>query len=116
MVDMQISLSATQRVIAQTILALFMLTPVMLWFLSQPATVWTPPSGALRSIGHLCGIIGATLFSDNVVLSARIGWIEEVLNGLPKVFSLQHLFGGVAFILLSVHPVFLGLQHVPYSI
>jgi predicted ferric reductase len=67
-------------------------------------------------VGLLCGIVGATLFACNFILSARIGWIEEVLQGLPKVYNLHHLLGGVAFILLLVHPVFLGLQYLPSSV
>ncbi len=110
------TLSPTQRQLAQLGLAASILIPIGLWFSSQPLTIWSTTPGALRSIGHLCGLVGATLFSYNFILAARISWVEEILNGLPKVYTLHHLFGGLAFILLLVHPVFLGLQYLSYSV
>lgn len=113
---MNINLSARQRLLVQIALILLFITPLSLWYISQPLAVWQTAPGVLRSIGHLCGIIGALFFSYNFILSARISWIEEIFNGLPKVYSLHHLFGGIALILLLVHPVFLGLQYLPNSI
>ena len=116
MEEMNLTLTSWQRWLAQFGLALIIIVPIGLWFNSQPLNVWLTLPGLLRSIGHLCGLLGATLFSCNFILSARIGWIEEILSGLPKVYNLHHLFGGLAFILLLVHPVFLGLQYLPYSV
>ena len=113
---MNLWLSRNQQWLIQLVLILIVFIPIGLWLSSQTPGNFTNLSSVLRSIGQLCGLMGATLFSCNFILSARIGWIEEILSGLPKVYNLHHLFGGLAFILLLVHPVFLGLQYLPYSV
>ncbi|HYH75236.1 MAG TPA: ferric reductase-like transmembrane domain-containing protein, partial [Candidatus Saccharimonadales bacterium] len=104
-----------KHIVAGLLFATYMGIPVVLWALAAQSP-WASSGSSFRSAGQLAGIAGACLFSLNFILAARIGWIEELLRGLPRVYSLHHLFGGLAFILLLFHPVLLGLQYVSQSL
>lgn len=69
-----------------------------------------------RTLGKIAGLIGMTLFSINMVLSARLKFLEPYFEGLPNIYKKHHLIGSIAFGLLLFHPVFLGAQFLPVSV
>jgi predicted ferric reductase len=90
--------------------------PVILWTGLVPLQYrFDNLTTTLLSLGRLCGLVGACLFSLNFVLAARPKWLEGSFGGLNKVFRAHHTIGGVAFILLLLHPALLTAQYLPTS-
>ncbi len=101
---------------AYLILAAYLAVPVVLWRASVGSTAWADSASVLRSIGQVSGLLGASMFSLNFVLAARLRWLEDLMSGLPRMYVAHHVFGGLALILLLIHPLFLGLQYLPVSL
>ncbi len=109
-------MSRLQKDIAGWLLLVgFIAVPVVLWQSYTGTSAWASTSSSLRSIGQLSGLIGASLFSLNFILAARLGWVEELMSGLPRIYTFHHFSGIAALILLLMHPLFLGLQYLPFS-
>lgn len=64
-------------------------------------------------ISQLFSLSGATLLSISFILSSRWSFIEDWFGGLDKVYKRHHLFGGISFVLLLHHPLFLILNILP---
>ncbi|MCX5903436.1 MAG: ferric reductase-like transmembrane domain-containing protein, partial [Proteobacteria bacterium] len=60
-----------------------------------------------HSFGQLSGLIGMTLFALTFVLTTRIKKIENMFNGLDKMYKIHHTMGVISFILILFHPVLL---------
>jgi predicted ferric reductase len=53
------------------------------------------------------------MYAFNLFLSTRIKLFEDLFGGLNKVFIAHHIIGGVALIMLLIHPMMLTLRLVP---
>ncbi len=95
------------------IVSLLSLLPVILWF-SQPDALqrFADLSSILLIFGELTALIGVVAFSLSFVLSMRITWLEDFFGGMNRVYQAHHTLGGIAFILLLIHPLLLVY---PYS-
>jgi len=101
------------------ILAILLLTliPVGRWFFLEPLNYrFFNFIGTMTSLGQLAGIIGLTLFSINLILSARIKIIERFFYGLNKVYSYHHKLGAISFALILFHPLFLVVSYLTVSL
>jgi predicted ferric reductase len=65
------------------------------------------------SISQLLSLIGTVLLVWSLVLATRLRFLEDWWGGLDKVMRVHHLIGGVAFLLLISHPLFLTLNVLP---
>ncbi len=92
----------------QWLLVLTVVISSMLWLLAQPGldAVTADP---LFSLGKLCGVIGLTLYVNNIVLASRLKVFEFLFGGLNKVYRVHHTQGGLAFIAMLLHPTLLLL-------
>ena len=59
------------------------------------------------ALGQVLGLVGMAMFALNFALAARVKWMEGLFGGMNKVYVAHHILGGVAFILLLLHPLFL---------
>lgn len=66
-------------------------------------------------LAQVSGIIGLFFMCWAFVLSARHRKLELLFSGLDKVYKLHHLLGGVSYLLLINHPVFLILNRLPQN-
>jgi predicted ferric reductase len=73
------------------------------------------PYGTLTSFGTTMSLIGMPLFSLSLILSGRFKFFEDFFGGMNKVYVAHHLVGGIAFILLMIHPLFLAATRVMVS-
>ena len=58
-------------------------------------------------------LIGVTLLAASFILSGRFRFIEVLFGGLDKMYKIHHITGGVAFVLLLHHPIFLAVNALP---
>lgn len=67
-------------------------------------------------LGQISGLVGMTLFSINLILAARIKFLENLFKGLNEEYKKHHQIGGISFILMMVHPVFLLFSRMTVSL
>lgn len=98
------------------LLSLLIITPVVLWFIMQPLEARFSTSYlSLTSLGRLLGIVTMVCFSLNVILSARLRFIESLFGGLNKMFIAHHLIGGIALLTILAHPLVFALRTMMVS-
>lgn len=86
---------------------------IALWPIS---TYFSDSYSILLSLGQITGLIGITLFSINLILSARLKFLENIFLGLNQIYKKHHQIGGIAFILMMVHPLFLLFSRLTISV
>ncbi|HVE80987.1 MAG TPA: ferric reductase-like transmembrane domain-containing protein [Candidatus Dormibacteraeota bacterium] len=87
------------------------LIPLVLWLPRQPIdSYFSEPSIIFATLAKICSLTGIAMFAWALILSARLRFLERAHNGLDKVYRYHHIFGGLAFILIMLHPVFLTLK------
>jgi predicted ferric reductase len=99
--------------------------PAILWALSSPSILgrFIATDGDLQmtyrftmtSIGQLLGLVGMGMFAVNFVLATRAKWLEDLFGGMNKVYIAHHILGGIAFVLLLFHPLFLSLRYLVFD-
>ncbi len=65
------------------------------------------------TISQLLSLTGTTLLSLSFLLSSRLPFLEGLFGGLDKVYRLHHIVGGLSFVLLLHHPLFLIIDILP---
>lgn len=98
------------------------LLPAVFWFTAYPLHFRflgpTPSrtfSQSVNSIGQLLGLIGMGMFALNFVLSTRLKWLEDFFGGMNKVYTAHHIMGGLSFVFLLFHPLFLASKYIPVA-
>ncbi len=66
----------------------------------------------MQAIGQGLGLVGMAMFSLNFVLGARLRWLESMFGGMNNVYIAHHILGGLSFIFLLLHPLFLIIQYI----
>jgi len=84
----------------------------LFFLLSKVGLELQPPFQILAQISSLLGLL---FLSWTYILSLRHRVVESMFNGLDKVYKLHHLLGGLSFILLLHHPLFLILNRLPQN-
>jgi len=92
------------------------IVPFALWATFQPlgerfGTTYL----TLTSIGRLVGIASMVCFSLNIILTARLKFIETLFGGLNKVYIAHHIIGGLALVVILTHPLVLALRTMTVS-
>jgi len=91
--------------------------PLVIWVLMKPLSVrFLGFAASLTSFGQVTGLLGMSLFSIALVLSARLKFLDDYFGGLNRAYLAHHVVGGTAFILLLFHPLVLSLRFVPVSL
>ena len=96
-----------------TLIIIMASLPVFLW---KPHAIFGTFSNDLRSIGQILGLVGATLFAINFLLSARLKIMEPFFGGLNRIYILHHILGGLAFVLLLFHPLTISVSYMTFSV
>lgn len=94
----------------------FSLVPFVQWLIiSKDNLVFADSYVLFSSLGKVTGLIGLVLYAINLLLAARTRWLENFFGGLNRVYIAHHITGGIALILLLVHPIALALRAVSVS-
>jgi predicted ferric reductase len=90
---------------------------VGLWYIERPGInpFRTTPL-ALTSLAQVSGLIGLVLFSLSLFLSGRFSFTENLFGGMNRVYIAHHQMGGISFILLMLHPLFVASSYLPLSL
>lgn len=97
--------------------AVLTLLPVAIWLLMLPlSNRFAGFEITAKSLGQITGLLGFTLYAINLILSSRIKFFEDYFWGLNQIYIKHHLIGGISFILLLFHPVFLALNYLSISV
>ncbi len=110
-------MSKITRKIGWPIFIVLAIVPAAFWIMIEPlGGRFFDWQLAFTSIGQLLGLIGMALFSLNLILAARLKWLEPFFFGLNRVYIKHHLVGALALILLLFHPLFLAVRMIPFSL
>lgn len=91
--------------------------PVLIWFSMQSLPMrFGSFELVMTSLGQLTALAGMALFSINLVLSGRFKFLEKYFNGLNRMYIIHHVVGGLSFVLLLGHPIFLVIRFIPTSV
>ncbi len=101
------------HVASWTVVALLAFFPVI------ATLIWPIPNGVGGLVGlnveisQLSGLVGTVLYALSLVLATRLRFLEPMFGGLNRVYSAHHLIGGLAFIGLMIHPLFVAFALIP---
>lgn len=94
----------------------FSLLPVLFWMMTETFPYkFSDPSSVWQSLGQVTGLAGTAMFSISLILGSRLKILEKLFNGMNRVYIAHHLFGGLAFLLLLIHPLLLAVSYVLVS-
>jgi len=68
------------------------------------------------SLGQITGLAGMAMFSLNLILGARLKFLEDYFGGLNRVYIAHGVLGSLSFILLLFHPLFLAARYMVVSL
>jgi predicted ferric reductase len=89
---------------------------ILLWLLAAPiAARYTNTAATLKSIANIAAFSGAVLYAWSVFLSSRLLVFDSWFGGLDKAYKWHHYTGGMAFFLLTLHPLFLSIRALSQS-
>ncbi len=98
------------KYMSNVLLVLFGCIPIFIWLESFGLSNATANLGtSIASLGKAVALCGTTLYCLNPILSARLRVLEKLYGGLDKLTKVHIASGKIAFWLIILHPVFLGL-------
>lgn len=92
------------------IIWLSIILTIILWFLSKQ-DLNEISDYPILSINQLSALIASILFSWSMILSTRLNIIENLFNGIDKVYKTHKKVSQWGFILIIIHPLALGLNN-----
>lgn len=99
------------------VLALIIILPLAKWLFLAPLDArFSTVAGASRALGQIAGIVGTLLFSFSLILSFRNKFVEIIFGGLDKLYRVHHLSGMYGLFILLLHPIFLSVPLLMYSV
>jgi predicted ferric reductase len=91
--------------------------PVFLWSLAYWPIIdrFSDSFTTLLSLGQVSSLIGLCFYSVSLILSTRPKFLENSFGGLNQIYKKHHLIGGLSFILMMLHPLFLLFSRISIS-
>ncbi|MFA6253294.1 MAG: ferric reductase-like transmembrane domain-containing protein [Patescibacteria group bacterium] len=102
--------------ISLLILALIVIVPLFILYTDVPFSRSFYPWPVLFStLGKLSGLLGLSIFSLALLMSARFVWLDKLFYGLPKVINIHRWLGTISFTFIILHPLFLAASRLSVS-
>lgn len=105
-----------EHLLGWSVTIILCLIPVMVWASVTPLQSLQTPMAWMLALGKVTGLIGTVMYALNLLYSTRLRFLEYFFGGLNRVYIAHHLLGGLAFIMLSFHPLLLSLRFVASKI
>lgn len=110
-------MTPVRRNIGYLIIFFSTLFPVIVWVNIMPLNIrFINLYTSLTSIGQIAALAGMVLFCWSLLLSARLKIFEDFFKGMNGVYIAHHTIGGLAFIFLIIHPLFLAGSYLTISV
>jgi predicted ferric reductase len=90
---------------------LLCIIPVILWVQIHPLQTIHGFAPIMLNIGRVTGLVGMVMYALNLIYSTRLRFLEVFFGGLNRVYIAHHLLGGLALVMLAMHPFFLSLRY-----
>ena len=88
------------------------LLPAIFWIFQESIGIrFSGTFSTFRSFGQLFGLVGISMFAVSLFLSARLKFFDKYFDGLSRAYDLHHFLGGLAFVFILFHPLFLALAY-----
>jgi len=93
--------------------ALFLvsLITLVLYFLSKTNGV----AVSWRTLSQMLSLVGTAWLCVSFVMTGRFGVVNEAFGGIDKMYKAHHIIGGLAFVMVLHHPLFLAIDALPNS-
>lgn len=103
-----------KTILGGSIIFILSFLPMVVWFTSSPDAInLNNYSSITHGFGEIFGLVGMTMFALTFILSMRLKKIEELFNGLDKVYVVHAILGSLALFFILLHPIFLVLKFIP---
>ena len=90
------------------VLTLLCLVPAALWFRAAPlGPRFDGAAASLTSLAVLAALMGIVAFAANLILGARLKFVERLFGGLDRMYFVHRTNGRVAYLLLLAHFILL---------
>jgi predicted ferric reductase len=104
----------SRGVVVMTILCL---VPVYFWFTATPlGPRFDGAIATFTSLAVLAGLLGIVAFAINLVLGARLKFVEKLYGGLDRMYFVHRTNGRVAYLLLLAHLILLLIGRATTSL
>lgn len=90
--------------------------PIVMIIMQPMPNGSTGLTGISREISQLSGLVGTVLYALSLVLMTRLRFLESLFGGLNRVYNAHHILGGLSFIGLLIHPLFVAFTRIPEGI
>ncbi len=102
----------TKAKVGWTGLIFFSFLPLLFWLDMKSVKVrFSDASSTFTSLGQMSSLIGVSMYSLTLILSGRFSFLEDFFGGMNKIYIAHHILGGLAFVLLLIHPLFLAVTY-----
>ena len=81
------------------------LAPLALWLDAAGQSIGAGLSRTLSSLAIGVAIAGFSAFAANIVLGARLPWLDRFFGGLESMYRVHRMNGRLAYLLVAVHVV-----------
>ncbi|PIZ54177.1 hypothetical protein COY25_02350, partial [Candidatus Uhrbacteria bacterium CG_4_10_14_0_2_um_filter_41_7] len=107
---------ALKTFVGWAVMLVLIFIPVIIWLVIAPISFrFSSVLLGLRSLSQIMALLGMSLMSVSLILSARLKLLGPWLGGLNKMYTVHHIVGGFAFIALLFHPAFSALTLISFS-
>ena len=77
---------------------------------TEISAIWQTP---WLSASQLFSLLGAVLMAISFILGSRAKLLETIFDGVDKVMKVHHIVGGISFLIIINHPLFLAINVLP---
>ncbi|MGA1822827.1 MAG: ferric reductase-like transmembrane domain-containing protein [Thermoplasmatota archaeon] len=84
-------------------------SPLIVWLSHDPGSVRDPWIAGAKT----CAFLAISTLSVNYILAMRWSVLENLFNGLDRMYRVHKAIGRSSLIFMVLHPVFLGISKIP---
>ncbi|MDQ3239779.1 MAG: ferric reductase-like transmembrane domain-containing protein, partial [bacterium] len=92
-------------------ISIFLITAItiILWLFAKVESNFKHET-PFELISELLALVGLTMMAFSLMLSSKVEILEDYFGGQDKIYNLHKVLGGIGFLALFTHPIFLVLN------